>query len=240
MEEREKDVPEQKDSPVEPSGLGAMPSDEMKAFFARGFTRRDDRMFMPGLVVGDEERAARGALVAASLTEDSFLDATSQRIWNTLDEKTRHGALVDFRCTDCFLMDTQGISKADMEAMSREALDAAMEAAVLAQRAPAGSPRTAPREKLTQLEDILISFAPSDAPTEMGKGSVLQISGICERCGGEITRTLAGEGMRMFNALGRLLEMTERDRPRKVGRNDPCPCGSGKKHKKCCGGIGAE
>ncbi len=24
-------------------------------------------------------------------------------------------------------------------------------------------------------------------------------------------------------------------RPGKVGRNDPCPCGSGKKHKKCCG-----
>jgi len=22
---------------------------------------------------------------------------------------------------------------------------------------------------------------------------------------------------------------------KKVGRNDPCPCGSGKKHKKCCG-----
>jgi len=21
---------------------------------------------------------------------------------------------------------------------------------------------------------------------------------------------------------------------RKVGRNDPCPCGSGKKHKRCC------
>lgn len=21
----------------------------------------------------------------------------------------------------------------------------------------------------------------------------------------------------------------------KVGRNDPCPCDSGKKHKKCCG-----
>jgi len=31
------------------------------------------------------------------------------------------------------------------------------------------------------------------------------------------------------------------DRPKpvaarqKVGRNDPCPCGSGRKHKKCCG-----
>jgi uncharacterized protein len=23
--------------------------------------------------------------------------------------------------------------------------------------------------------------------------------------------------------------------PKKVGRNDPCPCGSGKKYKKCCG-----
>jgi len=24
-------------------------------------------------------------------------------------------------------------------------------------------------------------------------------------------------------------------RAKKVGRNDPCPCGSGKKYKKCCG-----
>ncbi|MBE0565935.1 MAG: SEC-C domain-containing protein, partial [Krumholzibacteria bacterium] len=26
----------------------------------------------------------------------------------------------------------------------------------------------------------------------------------------------------------------QREEP-KVGRNDPCPCGSGKKYKKCCG-----
>jgi hypothetical protein len=26
--------------------------------------------------------------------------------------------------------------------------------------------------------------------------------------------------------------------PPRVGRNDPCPCGSGKKHKKCCGAAG--
>ena len=39
-----------------------------------------------------------------------------------------------------------------------------------------------------------------------------------------------------------VLELTRPDRARspiirgpKVGRNDPCPCGSGKKHKKCCG-----
>ena len=37
-------------------------------------------------------------------------------------------------------------------------------------------------------------------------------------------------------------EVTEEEaRPRavrsapRVGRNDPCPCGSGKKYKKCCG-----
>lgn len=32
----------------------------------------------------------------------------------------------------------------------------------------------------------------------------------------------------------RALEPVRRDAP-KVGRNDPCPCGSGKKYKKCCG-----
>jgi preprotein translocase subunit SecA len=28
---------------------------------------------------------------------------------------------------------------------------------------------------------------------------------------------------------------SQRNREQKVGRNDPCPCGSGKKYKKCCG-----
>ncbi|MDX9996312.1 MAG: SEC-C metal-binding domain-containing protein, partial [Rhodocyclaceae bacterium] len=27
--------------------------------------------------------------------------------------------------------------------------------------------------------------------------------------------------------------------PSSPGRNDPCPCGSGKKYKKCCGATGA-
>jgi len=31
---------------------------------------------------------------------------------------------------------------------------------------------------------------------------------------------------------------TVRRREKKVGRNDPCPCGSGKKYKKCCGAKG--
>ncbi|MCK7579691.1 MAG: SEC-C domain-containing protein [Chromatiales bacterium] len=30
-------------------------------------------------------------------------------------------------------------------------------------------------------------------------------------------------------------ESPEPVRSEKVGRNEPCPCGSGKKYKKCCG-----
>ena len=26
---------------------------------------------------------------------------------------------------------------------------------------------------------------------------------------------------------------------RKIGRNEPCPCGSGKKYKRCCGSVAA-
>ena len=32
---------------------------------------------------------------------------------------------------------------------------------------------------------------------------------------------------------------TEPRRTIKIGRNDPCPCGSGRKHKKCCGAGGS-
>ena len=28
---------------------------------------------------------------------------------------------------------------------------------------------------------------------------------------------------------------TRQAKSEKVGRNDPCPCGSGKKYKQCCG-----
>ena len=30
-------------------------------------------------------------------------------------------------------------------------------------------------------------------------------------------------------------ESTTIRKEKKIGRNDPCPCGSGKKYKKCCG-----
>lgn len=37
-------------------------------------------------------------------------------------------------------------------------------------------------------------------------------------------------------SLLREIEAAEaKTKPKKIGRNDPCPCGSGKKYKKCCG-----
>jgi len=38
----------------------------------------------------------------------------------------------------------------------------------------------------------------------------------------------------LFAKPSQKIETYRREKP-KVGRNDPCPCGSGKKYKKCCG-----
>ncbi len=38
--------------------------------------------------------------------------------------------------------------------------------------------------------------------------------------------------------LERALNPPEPAKSDKVSRNDPCPCGSGKKYKKCCGAAG--
>jgi preprotein translocase subunit SecA len=40
--------------------------------------------------------------------------------------------------------------------------------------------------------------------------------------------------MRAQGEAGAKVATIRRDKP-KVNRNDPCPCGSGKKYKKCCG-----
>lgn len=72
-------------------------------------------------------------------------------------------------------------------------------------------------------------------------------------CDGDQTDDLLNLAMRFVNDLpcwlnngysptqlhemetGRRIFYNEDGRPAKVGRNDPCPCGSGKKYKKCCG-----
>ena len=45
---------------------------------------------------------------------------------------------------------------------------------------------------------------------------------------------LTGAGKSSSSMLGKKLQKNKRTRS-KIGRNDPCPCGSGKKYKYCCG-----
>ena len=53
-----------------------------------------------------------------------------------------------------------------------------------------------------------------------------------------LTMELPSEAMR-FDLLRQLADIkppvTQPEKQKKVGRNDPCPCGSGKKYKRCCG-----
>lgn len=47
--------------------------------------------------------------------------------------------------------------------------------------------------------------------------------------------TFKKEGKEWFFYDGKIINEPVKNTEPKVGRNDPCPCGSGKKYKKCCG-----
>lgn len=49
-----------------------------------------------------------------------------------------------------------------------------------------------------------------------------------------LTMDMPSEEFR-FSLLKEIANAVSEAKPKKVGRNDPCPCGSGKKYKKCCG-----
>jgi preprotein translocase subunit SecA len=48
-------------------------------------------------------------------------------------------------------------------------------------------------------------------------------------------KTVEGRGAAGGGPAERQQQSTVKREARKVGRNEPCPCGSGKKYKKCCG-----
>lgn len=60
-----------------------------------------------------------------------------------------------------------------------------------------------------------------------------ELERLAKECRDEVANA-AVHLFRYFHVLRNIPEPERRETP-KVGRNDPCPCGSGKKHKKCCG-----
>jgi SEC-C motif-containing protein len=53
------------------------------------------------------------------------------------------------------------------------------------------------------------------------------------------TASFKKEGGVWFYAEGKMASQTFVRGSPKIGRNDPCPCGSGRKYKHCCGRAGA-
>jgi SWIM/SEC-C metal-binding protein len=63
-----------------------------------------------------------------------------------------------------------------------------------------------------------------------------EVAAIFEENGWRFTIGLEPDKPEDITDLDILLNPTQTRRvEKKIGRNDPCPCGSGKKHKKCCG-----
>jgi len=63
-----------------------------------------------------------------------------------------------------------------------------------------------------------------------------EVASILEENGWQYTIGLEPDKPEEITDLERLLNPPKPQiSEKKVGRNDPCPCGSGIKHKKCCG-----
>src|SRR3989344_3776040 len=62
-----------------------------------------------------------------------------------------------------------------------------------------------------------------------------KVEDIIVDCIGRIAVGLKGSRMRKVRETAKFVESARQARSGKVGRNDQCPCGSGKKFKKCCG-----
>jgi len=84
----------------------------------------------------------------------------------------------------------------------------------------------------------LVPQAAPVAPPEPPSGQLQESGPAKETPTPAQARAAAGQAVRMGGAA---TATTANNRPdaaaaaRKVGRNDPCPCGSGRKYKKCCG-----
>jgi len=64
-----------------------------------------------------------------------------------------------------------------------------------------------------------------------------EIAAICEANGWQYIAGIEPDEPEDISDIERLLNPPEPYRADDaIGRNDPCPCGSGKKYKKCCGG----
>jgi SWIM/SEC-C metal-binding protein len=76
------------------------------------------------------------------------------------------------------------------------------------------------------------------AITVQTKKRMKELESVFEKNGWKYTIELEPDKPEDINDLEMLLNPPKTTiAEKKVGRNEPCPCGSGKKYKKCCGNI---
>lgn len=102
-------------------------------------------------------------------------------------------------------------------------------------------PDTRPSDKPSDDDDTTwtkLDILRTDAGMEGDDRGVVEFIAHCEVKGTashlhEVSQ-FSHDGERWYYLDGKGKQPIRRDNP-KIGRNDPCPCGSGKKFKKCCG-----
>ena len=69
------------------------------------------------------------------------------------------------------------------------------------------------------------------------KARAMEISSIFEKNGWQFILGIEPDKSENISDLEKLLGLQHPIKSEKIGRNDSCPCGSGKKYKKCCGSL---
>jgi preprotein translocase subunit SecA len=81
-----------------------------------------------------------------------------------------------------------------------------------------------------------IEFQQATPPPVVRQRSDIELKGASEQdAAGTFEGVATNEPSKVSNQMASEVASRENVVKKKVGRNDPCPCGSGKKYKKCCG-----
>ncbi len=87
---------------------------------------------------------------------------------------------------------------------------------------------------LAAFENFLRALPQQFIAPELGSGGAYSEAAAASRSGAPAATSSARSGDVVEEAIQQTTAPIRRDTPR-IGRNDPCPCGSGKKYKNCCG-----
>jgi preprotein translocase subunit SecA len=90
-------------------------------------------------------------------------------------------------------------------------------------------PPVPPQEK----NMILAGGEEADSSENISEAANSNVTAVAEKTSNQVTTSVRSIADKMDNAV--VSKPATATQGNKIGRNDPCPCGSGKKYKKCCG-----